>query len=110
MGEACRKFAVKTSPIPLFNFGKQPKTANTYIRLLKIGCFKRDHEKGSLIFSFAPQPLFIDKIMKNKKAWSQLPVSLSYKPCLQKFLFWSSLLNLETVERKGKNDKALNIS
>ena len=58
MGEACRKFAVKTSPIPLFNFGKQPKTANAYMRLLKIGCFKRDHEKGSLIFSFAPPAPF----------------------------------------------------
>ena len=50
MEKVCKKSAVKTSPIPLFSFGKQLKTANTCKRLLKISYFKTDHEKGNLIF------------------------------------------------------------
>ena len=46
----------------------------------------------------------MDKIMKNKKG-VELATSLplSCKTYLEKFLFWSDPLNLETVERKGKN-------
>ena len=33
MEKVCRKPAVKTSSIPLFNFRKQPKTANACMRL-----------------------------------------------------------------------------
>ena len=56
MEKVCKKSTVKTSPIPLFNFGKYPKTANTFKRILEISYFKRDHEKSNLIFSFAPSP------------------------------------------------------
>ena len=46
----------------------------------------------------------MDKIMKNKKGMELVTsLSLSCKTCLEKFLFWSDPLNLETVERKGKN-------
>ena len=39
------------------------------------------------------------------------PFSLSCKICFQKLLFWYDLLNLETVEKKGKrSNKKLNIS
>ena len=42
--------------------------------------------------------------MKNKKG-VKLVTSLPFsrQTCLEKFLFWSDPLNLETVERKGKN-------
>ena len=44
------------------------------------------------------------KIMKNKKGVELVTIlPLSCKTCLEKFLFWSDPLNLETVERKGKN-------
>ena len=43
----------------------------------------------------------MDKIMKNKKGMELVTsLSLSCKTCLEKFLFWSDPLNLETVERK----------
>ena len=42
--------------------------------------------------------------MKNKKGVELVTsLSLSCKTFLEKFLFWSDPLNLETVERKGKN-------
>ena len=58
MEKVWRKSAIKTIPIPLFKFGKQPKTTNTFKRLLEISYFKRDHEKGNLIFSFAPSTFY----------------------------------------------------
>ena len=66
MKKICKKSAVKTSPIPNFNFGKQPKTANICKRLLEISYFKRDHEKGNLIFSFAPSPFYGQDYEKQK--------------------------------------------
>ena len=36
MENACRKTALKTSSITLLNFGKVPKTANAWRKLLKI--------------------------------------------------------------------------
>ena len=58
--------------MPLFNFGKQPKTANASKRLnkLEISYFKRDHEKGNLIFSFAPNPFLWRRLRKTKKGWN----------------------------------------
>ena len=45
----------------------------------------------------------MDKIMKNKKDLELVTgLYLSCRTCLEKFLFWSNSLNLETVERKGK--------
>ena len=45
----------------------------------------------------------MNKIMKNKKGLEvDSSLSLSFKTCLEKFLFWSDRLNLETVERKWK--------
>ena len=42
--------------------------------------------------------------MKNKKRrGTVITLSLSCKTCLGKFIFESDPLNLETVERKGKN-------
>ena len=37
-------------------------------------------------------------------------LSLSFKICLDKFIFWCDPLNLKTVERKGKTSKIFNIS
>ena len=46
----------------------------------------------------------MDKIMENKKGVELLTsLSLSCKTFLEKFLSWSDPLNLQTVERKGKN-------
>ena len=46
----------------------------------------------------------MDKIMKNKKGLELVTsLSLICKKFLEKFLFWSDHLNLEIVERKGKN-------
>ena len=46
----------------------------------------------------------MDKIMKNKKGVELVTsLPLSCKTCLEKFLFCSDPLNLETVQRKGKN-------
>ena len=48
----------------------------------------------------------MDKIMKNKKGVELVTsLPLSCKTCLEKFLFWSDLLNLEIVEKKEKNWK-----
>ena len=54
MGKVCIKPTLKTNSIPLFNFGKQLETAKACMRFLKIKYFKRGHEKGNFIFSFAP--------------------------------------------------------
>ena len=51
MEKVCRTSAVKTSSIPLFNFGKYPKTADAWNRLLEIIYFKKY------------QSLFMSKIM-----------------------------------------------
>ena len=46
----------------------------------------------------------MEKIMENKKGAEPVTnLSLSCKTCLDKFIFWSDSLNLEAVERKGKN-------
>ena len=37
-----------------------------------------------------------------KKTWNWLSASLICKTLFQKFLFWTDILNLKTVERKGK--------
>ena len=47
MEKVCRKSALKASPIPRFNLGNSPKTANACKRL------KQDHDKVNLIFFFA---------------------------------------------------------
>ena len=53
----------------------------------------------------------MDKIMKNKKGLELVTSpSLSCKTCLEKLLFWSEPLNLETVERKGKKVTKYSIS
>ena len=39
MENVCRKSAVKTSPIPLINFGKFPKIANACKSFLEISYF-----------------------------------------------------------------------
>ena len=60
--------------------------------------FEKRPRKSYLDSFLCMQLLFMDKIMKNKKAG----LYLSCRTCLEKFLFWSNSLNLETVERKGK--------
>ena len=57
------------------------------------------------------QSLFMDKIMKNKK-YLGLVTSLSFicKTCLENLIFWYGPLNQETLERKGKKLRVLNIS
>lgn len=45
MEKVCGKYAVKTSPITLFNFGKWPKIANTCKKIFRISYFKRGYEK-----------------------------------------------------------------
>ena len=49
-----------------FQFGKQPKTTIACMRFLKKVIFKRDHEKGNLIFSFAPSDILRRKFWKAK--------------------------------------------
>ena len=51
------------------------------------------------------------KFMKSKKVLElDTCLSLSCKTCLEKLLFWSDPLNLETVERKGKKGTKYSIS
>ena len=96
MEKVCRKSALKASPIPRFNLGNSPKTANACKRL------KQDHDKVNLIFFLHAVPSY-GQDHKNKKDLELVTSpSLSCKKCLEKFLFWSGPLNLETVERKGK--------
>ena len=87
MKDVCRISAVKHSPIPLFNFGKQPKTANAYMRVLKKSCFKRDHEKGKLIFSFASSPFLWAKLRKTKGPGTSYQSFRVAKHAQEKFLF-----------------------
>ena len=98
MEKVCKKSTLKTCPYPylsLVNSPKQPMHAKD----LKTRYFKRDHK--TLIFSFAPS-FFLWKGLELVTS-----LSLSCKSCLEKFLFWSYPLSLETVERKGKYYKIL---
>ena len=92
MEKVCKKSALKTCPYPYLSLVNSPKD-------MKTRYFKRDHK--TLIFSFAPS-FFIWKGLELVTS-----LSLSCKSCLEKFLFWSYPLNLETVERKGKYYKIL---
>ena len=56
MEKLYRKSVVKTSPISVFNYGKESKTTNACKKPLEISYFKRNYEKGNLIFSFVPSP------------------------------------------------------
>ena len=50
MEKSCRKCAPKASPRPLFNFGKQPKTAVAWKKLFKKSyILKEDYQKGNII-------------------------------------------------------------
>ena len=47
MEESCRKFLPKTSPRPLFNFGKEHKTARACKKFfLKYDILKEDYQKA----------------------------------------------------------------
>ena len=98
MEKVWRKSAIKTIPIPLFKFGKQPKTTNTFKRLLEISYFKRDHEKGNLIFSFAPSTFY----EKQFTSYELVTSLFELQNMFTKIYFWSGHLNLETG-KKGKN-------
>ena len=54
------------------------------------------------------QPVTLENFEEQK--YLELVISsLSCKTCLQKFIFWSYPLNLETIEKEGeKIDKRLN--
>ena len=76
MEKSCKKCAPKASPRPLFNFGKETKTAiarNMQEILLKIRYFERGLSKSlkKLTLFFLSNPFFrsllMDKIMKNKR-------------------------------------------
>ena len=46
MEKICRKCVLKTSPRPLFNFGKLPTTVNACKKLLKTKYFERGLSKN----------------------------------------------------------------
>ena len=104
MEKACKNFTVKTSPIPRFNFGKYPKTADTFKRLLEISYFKRDHEIGNFIFFLCTQSLFMNKIMKNRKGLKLVTCLFELQHMFTKinFLAWS----FESGNWKEKGKKA----
>ena len=61
------------------------------MRLLKIGCFKRDHEKGSLIFSFAPLAPFYRQNYEKQKGLELVTSLFELQNMLTKIpvLVWS---------------------
>ena len=63
-----------------------------------------------LTFTLHPVPIYGQDHEKQKGAELVISLSLSYKTCLDKFIFWSDPSNLKTVERKGKTSKIFNIS
>ena len=67
--KACKTCAVKSSHFLILV--KQPKTTNSYQKLLKIRYFERELSKNlnkvNLIFSCGTQSVFLDKIMINKR-------------------------------------------
>ena len=101
MEKVCKTSAVKTSPILLFNFCKYPKTANTCKRLLEISYFKRDHEKGNLIFSFAPSPFYGQDYEKQKGRGTSY-LSLWVAKHVYKNSFFALAHWIWKLERKGK--------
>ena len=82
MEKECKNSGLKTSPITLLNFGRQPKTANAckifsdFEKRPQTRCFKRDREKVNLIFPLLPVPIYGQDHEKQKTMWNQLPASL----------------------------------
>ena len=66
MEKVCRKPAVKTSSIYLFNLVNSPKQVMHVWDFWKQVVLKRDHEKGNLIFSFAHSHFLWEKLWKAK--------------------------------------------
>ena len=66
MEKVCRKPAVKTSSIYLFNLVNSPKQVMHVWDFWKQVLLKRDHEKGNLIFSFAHSHFLWAKLCKAK--------------------------------------------
>ena len=57
MGKSCREYAPKVSPRPLFNFGKQPKTAIVCKKFFKKQDilnkgYQKAYQKVNFVFSF----------------------------------------------------------
>ena len=61
-----RKPAVKTSSMHLFDLVNSPKQPTHVWDFWKYVIFRRDHEKGNLIFSFAPSHFLWTKFWKAK--------------------------------------------
>ena len=101
MAKVCRKPAVETSSIRLFNLVNSQNHPTHVWDFWKWLIFKRDHKKVTWFFPLDPVT-FYGQNVEQQKCLEQVTSSLSYNTCLQKFLFWSYLLNLETVEREGK--------
>ena len=72
------------------------------MRVLKKRCFKRDHEKGKLIFSFASSPFLWAKLRKTKGPGTSYQSFRVAKHAQEKFLFWSGFLNLEIGKKRRK--------
>ena len=67
MEKVYRKPAVKTSSMYLFNLVNSPKQPTHVWDFWKQVIFKRDHEKGDLIFSFAPSHFLWTKFTLSAK-------------------------------------------
>ena len=66
MEKVCKKPAAKTSSTRLFNLGNSPKQPMHWWDFWKKIIFKGDHEKGNLIFYFAPSDFLWRKFWKAK--------------------------------------------
>ena len=96
MEKVCRKWAVKLSPIRLFNFGKYPKTVNA--------CKKEIVKKLTWFFHLHTVLFYRQDYEKQKISYKSLWVAkISYQS-----LFWSAPLNLETGKKRKERDKILN--
>ena len=79
-----QKMDTETSPRPLVNFGKQPKTLNAYKKLLsKQGLFK----KTTLLFPMHPDPFYVQDYEKNNGPGTSYQSLLDYKNYLEKSIF-----------------------
>ena len=108
MEKVCRKPAVKSSTICIFDLVNSPRNPMYVWDFWKQVVFKRDHEKGNLIFSFASSHFVWTKFWKEKTprtSYQSLWVTRhAYKNSFFSLTLWIWKLWTE----KGKNDNRLN--
>ena len=106
--KVCRKPAVKTSSMRLLNLVISPKQSMHIWEFWKQVIFKRDLEKGNLIFSFALSGFLWAKFWKAKMPGTSYQSLWVARHAYKNSFFGLTLLIWKLWKEKGKNNKRLN--